>query len=90
MVARLSAAARDALVSKLDDLPAEIVVPGPRLVVPVMGALRLPRRVNHLTAEAVAVALIAGAPIRVSVEAPLLRDSCVALRIPLEVRSPFE
>src|SRR5438552_962435 len=41
IVANLSVEARAVLFRLLDDLPAEIVVPGPRLVVPVMGALRL-------------------------------------------------
>ena len=75
---------------RLDDLPPEIVVPGPRLTVPVMGALRLTRRVNHLTAEALAVALVSNARIRVSTDAPLLRDACHELGIPLEVLSPFD
>jgi hypothetical protein len=47
----LPPAARDALFTTLDDLPREIIVLGPRLVVPVVAALRLRRRVNYLTAE---------------------------------------
>jgi hypothetical protein len=89
MAAYLPPAARDALLTTLDDLPPEIIVPGPRLVVPVMGALRLRRRVNHLTAEALAVAMISGAGIRVSVEAPLLREACTELDILLELLPPF-
>jgi hypothetical protein len=90
IVANLSPETRAVLFPRLDDLPPEIVVPGPRLVVPVMGALRLTKRVNHLTAEALAVALISNARIRVSIEARLLRDACQELAIPLEVVSPFE
>jgi len=90
MAARLPSDARDALGVRLNDLPPEIVVPGPRLLVPVMGALRLRRRVNFLTAEALAAALVTDGTVRVSVDAPLLRDSCAQLGIGLEVRSPLE
>jgi hypothetical protein len=89
MAANLPPAARDELFVLLDDLPSEIVVPGPRLLVPVMGALRLRRRVNHLTAEALAAAMVADATIRVTVEAPLLRDACDELGIALDVVPPF-
>ncbi len=90
MVANLSTEARAVLFRRLDDLPPEIVVPRPRLVVPVMGALRLTKRVNHLTAEALAVALISRGRIRVSTDARLLRDACHELGISLEVLSPFD
>jgi hypothetical protein len=90
MVANLSPSAKHDLYVILDDLPPEIVVPGPRLLVPVMGALRLRRRVNHLTAEALAAALISGASIRVTAESALLRDACSELAIHLEVLTPFE
>lgn len=55
-----------------------------------MGALRLRRRVNHLTAEALAAALISGASIRVTAETVLLRDACNELAIHLDVLTPFE
>ncbi|MGH9124757.1 MAG: hypothetical protein ACRDZ8_08530 [Acidimicrobiales bacterium] len=89
MVAALSSSAQNQLLTALDDLPPEIVVPGPRVLVPVMGALRLRRRVNHLSAEALATALISAATIRVAVETALLRDACADLGIQLQVRSPF-
>ena len=89
MVANLPAAAKDSLLASLDDLPPEIVVPGPRLLVPVMGALRLRRRVNHLTAEALAAAMVSGAGVRVTTEAPLLRGACDELGIHLDVVTPF-
>lgn len=89
MVAALSSPAKDELLALLDDLPPEIVVPGPRLLVPVMGALRLRRRVNHLAAEALATALISGATIRVAVDAPLLRGACAEFGIDLQVLNPF-
>ena len=89
-VANLSRTARHDLHVMLDDLPPEIVVPSPRLLVPVMGALRLRRRVNHLTAEALAAALVSGASIRVTTEAALLRDACRELAIDLEVLPPYQ
>lgn len=89
MAADLPSATRAALFTVLDDLPVQIVVPGPRLLVPVMGALRIRRRVNFLTAEALAAALISGATIRVTVDAPLLREACIELNIGFEVLTPF-
>jgi hypothetical protein len=74
----------------LDDLPAQIIVPGPRLLVPVMGALRVRRRVNFLTAEALATALISDATIRVTAESPLLREACNDLDIHLMLATPFD
>jgi hypothetical protein len=73
----------------LDDLPPQIIVPGPRLLVRVMGALRVRRRVNFLTAEALATALISGATIRVSAEAPLLWEACDDLGIEFALLTPF-
>jgi hypothetical protein len=89
MASALPAAGRSFLWSTIDDPPHEISVPDPRLVVPVMGSLRLTQRVNHLTAEALAVALAAGAAIRVSVEAPMLEQACRQLDIELPVRPPY-
>jgi hypothetical protein len=54
----------------LNDPPAEITIPGPRLVVPIMGALHLDPPPNLLTAEAIAVALLSGGSIRVANECP--------------------
>lgn len=90
MVALLPLPARNALYVLLDDLPAAIVVPGPRVLVPVMGALGLRRRVNYLTAEALAAAVINEARIRVTVETELLRSACEELNIPLDVLTPYE
>lgn len=90
MTGALPPAAHAALLAAIDDLPPEIVVPGPRLTVPIMGNLRLANRVNHLTAEGLALALLAGAPIRVATDGPGLRQGCRELNIALEVRSPFE
>ncbi len=90
MVALLPPAARNALFVLLDDLPPAIVVPGPRVLVPVMGALGLRRRVNYLTAEALAAAVVNQARIRVTVETALLRRACEELNIPLDVLTPYQ
>jgi hypothetical protein len=90
MAASLSPAVRADLYDLLNALPSEVVVPGPRRLVPMMGSLRLQWRVNHLTAEALAAAMITRANIRVSVEAVLLSGVCTELGIPLELRSPTE
>jgi len=58
MVAELSSERRSELLHALNDPPAQITIPVPRSVVPVMGALRLDPRPNLLTAEAAAVALV--------------------------------
>jgi hypothetical protein len=55
-----------------------------------MGALRLRRRVNHLTAEALAAAPVSEAGIRVTTESPLLRDACYELGVTLDLRTPFD
>ena len=54
-----------------------------------MGALRLQRRANHLTPEALAVATISEGSIRVRVDAQLLRAACQELGIALEVLAPM-
>jgi hypothetical protein len=66
MVAALPDPSQAFLWSTIDNPPQKIRVPGPRLVVPVMGSLRLTQRLNVLTAEALALALVADAAIRVS------------------------
>jgi hypothetical protein len=88
-VANLPHAARDALFVALDDLPPQIIIPGPRLLVPVMGALRLRRRVNFLAAEALATALVSGASIRATAIGPPLRDACADLDIAIDVLPPL-
>lgn len=71
----------------LNDPPAEITIPGPRLVVPIMGALRLDPRPT-LTAEAIAVALMSKGSIRLANESPPLIRACRTYGIPLTVESP--
>jgi hypothetical protein len=62
----------------LNDPPAQITIPGPRLVLSVMGALRLDPRPNLLTSEAVAVALLCGGNIRLATALPPLAEACEA------------
>jgi hypothetical protein len=89
IAAELSPERRSELVDALNNPPAEITIPGPRLVVPIMGALRLDPRPNLLTAEAVAVALLCGGSIRLANESPPLIRACQTYGIPLTVESPI-
>jgi hypothetical protein len=88
IVAALSPERRAELLDLLDDPPPQITIPGPRLVVPIMGALRLDPRPNLLTAEAVAVALISGSSIRVATQSPLLARASATYGIAYTVESP--
>jgi hypothetical protein len=56
-----------------------------RRLVPIMRRLDAGRRLNFLTAEAVAAALALGAGIRVTTESRLLADACQTLSIGLGV-----
>lgn len=76
---------RTRVLAGLDVLPPQIGLISPRYLVPVMARLPLERRVNFLTGEAVAAALMLGARIQVTVESPLLREACQVLGIDLEV-----
>lgn len=55
-----------------------------------MASLRISRSVNFLAAEALAVALLTDADIRVSAESPGLQRACEELDLRFEVRSPFD
>jgi hypothetical protein len=65
----------------LHSLPAEIGLVSLRRLVPVMTALDSGRRLNLLTAEAVASALLLDADIAVTTRSPLLDDACDRLGI---------
>lgn len=67
----------------LADLPAQVGLYGARELVPVMTSLRTPRRVNLLTGEAVATALLLDATIVVATRSDLMAESCQALDIPM-------
>ena len=88
MAAELSSERRLELMYALNDPPAQITIPGPRLVVPVMGALRLDPRPNLLTAEAVAVALLCAGSIRLATASPPLAQPCETYGISLAVETP--
>ena len=60
----------------LRSLPAEIGLVSLRRLVPVMAALDTGRRLNLLTAEAVAAALVLDADLAVTTRSSLLDDAC--------------
>ena len=66
--------ARDATLASIRRLPDEVGLLGFRTVAPVMATLSVRRPLNMLNAEALAVALVAGAELRVAVGSDLLRD----------------
>jgi len=65
----------------LEVLPQEVGLLGMRRLVPVMRQLDVGRRLNFLTAEAVAAAVILRGALRVTTESRLLRDASGALGI---------
>lgn len=72
------------VVASVERLPANVGLLSLRDLVPVMTALGAGRRLNLLTAEAVAAAVVIDATIMVTTESPLLTDSCT--RLGVEVR----
>lgn len=74
-----------ALRSKITALPDSIGLVGPRTLVPIMAALRTPRRLNYLSAEALALAVVAEASIAVRTDGPLLRDACTTMGVEYRV-----
>jgi hypothetical protein len=71
--------------TKIASLPDSIGLVGPRTLVPIMAALRTPRRLNYLSAEALALAVTAEASIIVRTDSPLLRGACNALHVEYRV-----
>jgi hypothetical protein len=80
-LAALGPDARDRVLWSLRELPDEIGVLTSRTVVPVMVALRVRRPLNMLNAEALAVALLVGASVMVTVAAPLLESGATDLGV---------
>lgn len=72
----------------LDALPPEVGLLTMRRLVPVMRRLDVGRRLNFLTAEAVATALLLRGAIRTTTQSPLLGDACRSLGIDQQVMSP--
>ncbi len=62
-------------------LPESIGLIGPRRLVPLMAGLRTPRRLNYLSSEAVALAVLTEATVAVRTDSPLLREACGALSV---------
>jgi hypothetical protein len=65
----------------LRSLPGEIGLVSFRRLVPIMAALDSGRRLNLLTAEAVASALVLDADLAVTTRSPLLDDACARLGV---------
>jgi hypothetical protein len=83
----LPADRRTRVTAALDDLPRQIGLLDMRRLVPIMR--RLPgRRLNFLTAEAVAAALALNAAIRVTTESPLLHDACRVAAVDVRIVVP--
>lgn len=66
-------------------LPPQVGLLSLRELVPVMAALQVERRLNLLTAEAVAAAIVLDATIVVTTRSALLTDTCTRLDIPVRV-----
>jgi len=71
--------------SRIGSLPDSIGLIGPRTLVPVMAGLRTPRRLNYLSAEALALAILTEATIAVRTNSPPLRDACAALQVAYQI-----
>ncbi len=76
---------RRAVRSRIRSLPDSIGLIGPRTLVPVMAGLRTPRRLNYLSAEALALAILTEATIAVRTNSPPLRDACAALQVAYQI-----
>jgi hypothetical protein len=69
----------------LQDLPDDVGLLHPRVVVPVMFALRVRRQLNVLSADALAVALLVGGGVVVTTDAPMLAAGASELGVAYEV-----
>jgi hypothetical protein len=77
---------REEVMTSLERLPEQIGIQSPRILVPIMAKLSSDiSRLNHLNAEALAAALVLGAPIRVVVASDLLSSAAASIGIALEV-----
>lgn len=86
--AQLSRQRQQTVLTALEILPAEIGMLPPRALVPIMSVLDTPRRLNFLSAEALATALLLDATVVVSTESELLREACGALGVPIRRSIP--
>ncbi len=69
----------------LQDLPDDIGLLHPRVVVPVMFAIRVRSQLNVLSADALSVAILVGAGLLVTTDAPMLRAGASELGIEYEL-----
>lgn len=77
---------RQEVVAALQALPEGIGLLHPRVVVPVMLALRVRRQLNVLSAEALAVAMLVEGELLVTIDAPVLRAGAEDLGVGYTVR----
>lgn len=77
--------ARTAVVRRIAELPEEVGLIGPRTLVPIMAGLQTPRRVNYLSAEALALAVLTEATVAVRTDSPPLREACQAVLVDYRV-----
>ena len=85
---RLAALDRDVterVRAELGDLPSNVGLLHPRVVVPLMFTLRVRRQLNVLAAEALAVALLLPARLLVTTDSPLLRSAAEETGIDYQV-----
>ena len=81
----LSAEQQARVVGAVPHLPRQIGLLSLRQLIPVMTALEAGRRLNLLTAEAIAAAVVLDATIMVTTQSPILTESCSHLRVDLRV-----
>ncbi|HXH58757.1 hypothetical protein [Iamia sp.] len=84
-IAAVAEPARTALRARIARLPDEIGLVGPLTLVPVMARLDTQRRLNYLSAEALALALLTDATAAVRTDSPPLRNACDALQVEYRV-----
>lgn len=77
--------ARRAVLGRIAHLPEEIGLIGPRTLVPIMAGLQTPRRLNYLSAEALALAVLTEATVAVRTDSPPLRAACQAVHVDYRV-----
>jgi len=81
----LNAEQQTRVVGAVANLPRQIGLLSLRQLVPVMTALETGRRLNLLTAESIAAAVVLDATIMVTTQSALLTESCSQLRVDLRV-----
>ena len=81
----LDAEQQTRVVGAVQHLPRQFGLLSLRQLVPVMTALETGRRLNLLTAEAIAAAVVLDATIMVTTQSALLTESCTTLSVDLRV-----